>query len=301
MIHVQLQRPIRSATLRFASLTRISTLVLLMLCAGAASPSDAKSYMQWKFPPDASFPVPDSLTYQIVVKGAAGLAHKDDAGEIREGEGTLSTKRLTGGPYEKLEITYSGTEPGGQELGWVSTLESKTLQPWGFRQRFTDERGTETLELTFAEKAITADLTQINGETVTRKLSNAGSFTLLPLLFLAGRGLEFEEGNLFTTMMLDPSTLTFQTPIITVVGKEIVPVPAGIYDCWKVEYRIKGVSEYAWYAVKDTRIVAQYEVGNRVWRLKKHSRGEIKPRPAAKPKPKPKPTKPEVGPPAPKW
>lgn len=282
----------------------VTAVLALTLLVGGAQPihSEAKPFHSWRYPADKSFPAPDTLTYQIVVKNDTGGAFKGGDGAIREGEGTLSTKRLTGGPYDKLEITYNGTEPGGQSLGWVATLEAKTLQPWGFRQRYADERGTETLELQFADKQITALQTQVNGEQVSRKLTNAGSYTLLPLLFLAGRGLEFEEGNLFTTMMLDPVNLSFRTPIITITGREVIPVPAGIYECWKVEHRISGVSEFAWYAVKDPRIIAQYEAGNRIWRLKKHSIQDpnAKPKPKPAPKPAPKlPEKPEVGPPAP--
>lgn len=270
-------------------------MLLLLPSPLVQAPVDAKAFGNWHFQPATSFPAPDSLTFQIVVKNLAGGAHKESDGTLREGTGTIRTQQVTTGPYPKLEIKYEGTEPGGQQFAWQAVLEAKTLQPWGYTRTFTDERGTERFELTFADGTITAALQQINGETVNRTLPNVGRYTLLPLLLLAGRGLEFEEGNLFTTPMLDPGALSFITPVITVKEREVIPVPAGLYECWKVEFKLGREVEHAWYAVKDPRIIAQYETSTRLWRLKQHAiPGPTKPKPAPKPKPKP-----VMGPPLP--
>lgn len=257
---------------------------------------DAKAYTNYAFPPDQSFPTPDKLVYDIVIPGKAG--------DERQGDGTFVTKKITTGPYPKLQINYSGTEPGGQALNWTAFLDAKTLKPWGFNRTFTDERGVEHLDLEFAEGQIKQTLTQINGETINRQLNNVGDFTLLPVLMLAGRGLIFEEGSMFTSTLLDPDRLSFATPFISIVGKELVTVPAGIYDCWKVEYKMSGQVHRAYYAVKNPRIVAQLETGERVYRLRSHAfiaeQPKAKAKPKSKPKSKPKPDPGPMGPPAPK-
>ncbi|MEO7992910.1 MAG: hypothetical protein ABI743_00800 [bacterium] len=251
-----------------------STIVVGILGALLAYPvpSQAKAFNRFQFPPATSFPAPDTLTYEIVAKGDG-----KPGSETHKGSGSFSTRLITSGPYDKYEIVFNGTEPGGQTLGWTAFLDAKSLKPWGYTRRYTDERGTETLELTFADKQVDQVVTQINGEVIERKLSNFGDYTLMPLLFLAGRGLEFGTGNLFTTMLLNPEGLTFETPFVSIVGKEVIPVPAGIYECWKVEYKFNGdLREYGYYAVKDPRIVAQYETPDRIWRLTKHGLGGTK-------------------------
>ncbi|HYE78898.1 MAG TPA: hypothetical protein VEI97_13010, partial [bacterium] len=262
-----------------------------------APQAQAKAFTNYAFPPEISFPAPDKLAYDIVIPGQRG----PEGSEERRGDGTFTTKKITTGPYPKLQIAYSGTEPGGQALHWTAYLDAKTLKPWGFTRTFADERGTELLDIIFAEGQIRQTLTQINGETINRQLNNVGDYTLLPLLMLAGRGLVFEEGAMFSSTLLDPDRLSFQTPFIQVVGTEIVTVPAGIYDCWKVEFKMGGQVHRAYYAIKNTRIVAQLETGERVYRLRSHAfiAEEPKPKPKpSKPKAKPKPKDP-IGPPIP--
>ena len=270
---------------------RIAAGAILLATFALMPVASAKSFNDFKFPPATSFPPADSLTYEIRVKGAKPPVLKpgEKPAKVHNGEGTITTKLLTKGPYRKLEVLYSGTEPTGEELGYLAYMDAATLKPWGFTRHVTTTTGTQTLELTFDKGQIHQQVTGPGSVKSSREITNSGQFLLMPLLFLAGRGLVFEEGNLFTSLLLNPDSLSLQTPIITISGKEVVPVPAGIYECWKVEYKLGQNTEWGYYAVKNPRLVVKYETSTREWLLKKHNLPDPN-KPKAKPRPKPKPT-----------
>ena len=248
----------------------IVALSAALLCAGSAvSPSaNAEAFTNYEFETESAFPAPDNLVYEIEIPGA--MPNED--GTERKGEGTFATKLIETGEYPKLHITYTGTEPGGQELSWSAYLEAKTLKPWGYNRLYTDERGTEQLDLNFEEGNVRLSIRQVNGEQINRQMPNIErGYGLLPTLMLIGRGLVFETGNLFTTMFLDPDTLSYQTPFFSILGTELITVPAGVYECYKVEIKVGQKKEYGYYAIKNPRIIARYETGDRIYNLKRHA------------------------------
>jgi hypothetical protein len=75
------------------------------------------------------------------------------------------------------------------------------------------------------------------------------------------RNINFVEGDYYKFDLLAVESMHFQSAIIEVVGEEIVEVPSGVYDCWKVEIRMAGVTYEAWYAKKQPQFLIKYYFG----------------------------------------
>ena len=77
------------------------------------------------------------------------------------------------------------------------------------------------------------------------------------------RTLPFEEGytGRYTNVII---WTTYQTPsaTVTVVGTENVNVPAGSFDCYKLEVTVSGTTIYVWYAEAAPHHLVKYQKGD---------------------------------------
>lgn len=46
---------------------------------------------------------------------------------------------------------------------------------------------------------------------------------------------------------------------ITITEKEQVEVPAGLFDCWKLELKVPGQRQYVWYSVDSPHYLVKYD------------------------------------------
>jgi hypothetical protein len=84
------------------------------------------------------------------------------------------------------------------------------------------------------------------------------------------RNLQFAEDDMYTLTLLGVETMHLQSAIIEVTGEEIVEVPSGIYDCWKVEIRMGGITYEAWYSKKQPQFLIKYYFGKEMG-MKNHT------------------------------
>lgn len=84
------------------------------------------------------------------------------------------------------------------------------------------------------------------------------------------RNLEFVVGDIYTFTLLGVETMHLQSAIVEVMREEIVEVPSGVYDCWKVEIRLGGVTYEAWYSKKQPQFLIKYYFGKEI-AMKNHT------------------------------
>jgi hypothetical protein len=90
---------------------------------------------------------------------------------------------------------------------------------------------------------------------------------ILPFML---RNLVFVEGDIYTFTLLGVETMHLQSAIVEVRGEEIVEVPSGIYDCWKVEIRVGTTKYEAWYSKKQPQFLIKYYFGKEMG-MKNHT------------------------------
>ena len=84
------------------------------------------------------------------------------------------------------------------------------------------------------------------------------------------RNLDFAAGDLYTFTLLGVEDLHLQSAIVEVKGEEIVEVPSGVYDCWKVDIRMGGMTYEAWYSKKQPQFLIKYYFGKEMG-MKNHT------------------------------
>ena len=84
------------------------------------------------------------------------------------------------------------------------------------------------------------------------------------------RNLDFATDDIYTFTLLSVESMHFQSAIVEVIGEEIVEVPSGVYDCWKVEIRMGGTTFEAWYSKKQPQFLIKYYFGKEMG-MKNHT------------------------------
>jgi hypothetical protein len=84
------------------------------------------------------------------------------------------------------------------------------------------------------------------------------------------RNLKFEEGDIYSFIVFGVEDRHLQSAIVEVTGDEIVEVPSGVYDCWKVEIRMGGFTYEAWYSKKPPQFLIKYYFGKEMG-MKNHT------------------------------
>lgn len=83
------------------------------------------------------------------------------------------------------------------------------------------------------------------------------------VLFLF-RALPFEEGYQATYTNVVAAAAQKPEVTITISGKEQVSAPAGVYDCWKLEFEVAGQKQYMWYGVDSPHYLVKYDNGQSI-------------------------------------
>jgi Protein of unknown function (DUF3108). len=80
------------------------------------------------------------------------------------------------------------------------------------------------------------------------------------ILFLF-RAIPFEEGYQSTYTNIVASTAQKPKVTITIIGKEQVEAPAGLFDCWKLEFKVSRQKQHFWYSVDSPHYFVKYDNG----------------------------------------
>jgi hypothetical protein len=189
--------------------------------------------------------------------------------ENKSGKCMFAIKKITQLDMDMLLVRYEGTE-GEKKENWEVKLVMKDLSPFSFEFTLTEGDKTRNYtgivsgrEITLNERASGQDPREVI-------LSKSGNFyisTMLPFLL---RNLEYETGDWYTFNLLQVDLGKFITPIVQVKEKEVLEVPAGMYECYKVTIKIGNEQHIAWYSIKEPHYLVKYKYPDKEFVMQKH-------------------------------
>jgi len=149
----------------------------------------------------------------------------------------------------------------GQEGQTIEmTINGETLEPVG-EQKTIKATGND-IQLTSVYSSGKVDITaDINGTTKTASVDVPQNAVDNDQLLITLRALPFSEGYKATYVIVNTINATKTNGIFTVQAQEMVTVPAGSFDTWKVEMNFGQTTQYAWYGVEAPYTLVKYDNG----------------------------------------
>ena len=186
------------------------------------------------------------------------------------GKATITIKKIVQFDLDMLLIRSESTMGETDNEKWDVKILREDLTPFMFE--LTTQKGERISNFTGAisgkEVTISVRATgQEPKEIIFSKGSNFYISTMMPYLL---RNLTFQAGDWYTFNMLQVEKGQFTTPIVQVKDKEIVEVPAGMYECWKVSIKIGGNQNWAWYSVKEPHYLIRYQYPEKELKMSRH-------------------------------
>jgi len=192
--------------------------------------------------------------------------------DIQDQEGTSIGDGSFGTTKDELDgtavwiISTATNVPGSVEEESKVYTDAETLSPIRYETTMTVSKGTYEITAVYGEDEVQIDAETPDGpQSLTRpKPDNAYDNDQLLML---GRALPLEEDYSAEFNLVIPKSANKTPTSVKVVGRETVTVPAGEFDCWKVQYGFGGVSQSAWYAVEGSKPMVKYDNGTTVYLL----------------------------------
>ena len=192
------------------------------------------------------------------------LLDRDDL-EEQIGTGVLAIERRNS--RFELHATFTGQGATDESLVLV---DDETLKPISVRrERRNDENVVVQATYDPVEKVIETVITE-GGEsqrTIPRRLDEEHYYDNESSVFL-WRTIAFAEGyeaRYFAVLANQGGTQ--QLVRLEVKAKEQITVPAGTFDCWRLEMRSSNVRQVAWYADTPEHPLVQYDNSRQVFQL----------------------------------
>jgi len=222
----------RSSPLSRGFLIAAAFAATLVACGGDSGPptSDIVSTIPWRGN--------QSLSYQL----------KDNDGLII-GRGTL----LVVPKGETLNLAQA-FESGSNRDETSVAVDGRTLKPISASRRIFTPDDETSLEVTYtAEGAIIKQDEKQSGLSVPEHAYDNDTS-----LFLWST-VDFREGYEASYVTIITNRRSRQTVTLRVTGKERVRVPAGEFDCWRLEIETSNAKQVAWYADTPARPLVRYD------------------------------------------
>jgi hypothetical protein len=149
----------------------------------------------------------------------------------------------------------------GQEAQTIEmTIATDTLEPVG--EQKTIKTSTNDIQLTSVYSNGKVDITAIvNGTTQKASMDVPSNAVDNDQLLMTLRALPFSEGYSVTYVIASTMNATKTNGTITVQPQEVVSVPAGSINAWKVEMNFGQATQYAWYEVDAPHRLVKYDNG----------------------------------------
>jgi len=242
----------------FKKIKKIIILLLVILGFSSIPYASSKVHTMYEFTSEY-LPGNERIDYEITALDA-GL----------NGKATVSIKKIVQLDMDMLLIRSESTMGETDRENWEVKLVKDDLTPFMFE--LTTQQGEQTSNYTgsISGKEITINVRATGQEPHEKIFSKGSKFyvsTMMPYLL---RNISFETGDWYTFNMLQVEQGQFTTPIIQVKDKEIVDVPAGMYECWKVSIKIGGNQHWAWYAVKEPHFLIRYQYPEKEIKMSRH-------------------------------
>jgi hypothetical protein len=209
-------------------------LILLAACSSRSGPpaSDVAGPAPW---PDA-----ESLDYNLVNDAGKELAR-----------GTLSVAAL--GATTKLSQKFE-SETTADSIDVI--VDSKTLKPVSSVRTIDNENpdDEDLIEVTYTEAGASVKV----GDRQTGLSVPEHAYDNDTSLFL-WRTLPFADGYEASYVTIITNRRNRQDVVLNVRGKESVTVPAGTFECWRLEISTENARQVAWYADTPSRPLVKYD------------------------------------------
>lgn len=238
---------------------RLAIQLLLALCLVncLAYPSLARVHSMYEFG-NEFLPLNERIDYVI-----------SSFDEENDGKGIFTIKKITQLDIDMLLIRYEGSI-GERKEKWEIKLVKEDLSPFSFELTFEEPDRTHNYtgnvsgrDITMYERATGRDPREVI-------MSRGGNFYLSMMLPYLLRNLDFAIGDWFTFSLLQVEQGKFITPIVQVKEREVIEVPAGLYECWKVSVKLGTEQHFGWYSIKEPHFLVRYRYSGKEFNMERH-------------------------------
>jgi hypothetical protein len=145
----------------------------------------------------------------------------------------------------------------------VVLVERASLRPRSSERTVVDGDETWLTRAEYEPARVTVTLKTVRGERRRDAEISESSYDNLESLFL-WRTLAMGAGERasYINVVIDPrrGTINRALGVVQVGGREIVNLPGGAVEAWRVDFTSAGVTNTAWYAVSDDRRLLKYAI-----------------------------------------
>jgi hypothetical protein len=135
-----------------------------------------------------------------------------------------------------------------------------TLEPVGEQKTITSPGNDIQLTSTYGEGKVDISAV-VNGTTKTASVDVPENAIDNDQLLETLRALPFSEGYKVSYVIVNTMTATKIDGTFTIQPQEMVTVPAGNFNTWKVEMNFGQTTQYAWYQVDSPHNLVKYDNG----------------------------------------
>jgi hypothetical protein len=212
--------------------------------------------------------------------GACGAAPTSTPGPSALGFGPAPWQDGATASYEWLD--QSGTQIGTAEFGfslstgvWTITdkdaisgldqtlemqIDAATLAPLGETKSIHTANSDVQLTTQYQNGTLSIQAV-VDGQNKTASLDVPANAVDNDQLLMTLRALPFAQGTMATYVVIVAQNALKVDTTVTVQGQEMITVPAGDFECWRVEIAAGQTKQKAWYQVAAPNMLIQYDNG----------------------------------------
>ena len=188
------------------------------------------------------WPEDEIMTYQLV---------DDDGKQLAVGRLIVEVSQATGQTTLRQRFESETTEDSIDVV-----VDSRTLKPVSSRREIINDNpdDEDLIEVMYTEAGASVTI----GDRQTGLSVPEHAYDNDSSLFL-WRTLPFAEGYEGSYVTVITNRRSRQDVVLSVPRKETVTVPAGTFDCWRLEIATENARQVAWYADTPTRPLIRYD------------------------------------------
>ncbi|MGE5654051.1 MAG: DUF3108 domain-containing protein [Bacillota bacterium] len=180
---------------------------------------------------------------------------------------------------------YAKKDQIEQQMAWLLSMDLKagdqaeinevwtdlaTLKPYYSRIQLTSPQGSYDIKTRYSDKVVSLEAETPQGkQQAERKISGVIYDNAQILMTL--RALPIANDYQTKLSFVQTKNLSRGEMIVKVVGNERVQVPAGEFECYKVEMSIQGARQSVWYSTDAKHWLVRYDNGQSQFVLRRLS------------------------------
>lgn len=182
---------------------------------------------------------------------------------------TLGSIVLT---IEKEDNTYLFTQslvisPVTDDL--AIRVNAQNLKPISETRIIDSPQGRVEITTSYSDSKLTIEVVTAEGPQSAEIDIPDDAYDNDEVLFLF-RALPFKVGYSATYTNVVAANATKPKVTISVTAQEVVDVPVGSFDCYKLELSVAGATQYLWYGVEEPHYLVKYDNGTTIFLLTQH-------------------------------